>query len=129
MTDKTVNAVPTRPGIENIHAYVGGESKIKGIERIIKLASNEGPFGPSPKAVQAIQEAAQTIHRYPEGTSSILRDAIGKRFGLDPARIVCGAGSDELLSLLCYSYAGAGDEVLYREHGFLMYPIAAPAAG
>lgn len=123
------NTVPARPGIENISPYVGGESNLQGVQRIIKLASNEGPFGPSPKVAEAIADAAQAAHRYPDGSTAALREAIAKRFGLDAARIVCGAGSDELLSLLCYSYAGPGDEVLYSEHGFLMYPIAAYAAG
>lgn len=123
------NTVPVRPGIEHISPYVGGESALKGAKRVIKLASNEGPFGPSPKAVQAISDAAQAMHRYPDGGAVALRQAIGARFDLDPARIVCGAGSDELLSLLCHAYAGPGDEVLYSEHGFLIYPIAAHAAG
>lgn len=122
-------AIPPRPGILDISAYVGGESKIEGVDRIIKLASNEGALGPSPKAVEALQTAAETMHRYPDGGATALRTAIAKRFGLDAARIVCGAGSDELISLLTYSYAGPGDEVLYSEHGFLMYPIAAMAAG
>lgn len=118
-----------RPGVLDIDAYVGGESKIQGVERIIKLSSNEGPFGPSPKAIEAMEQAAKTMHRYPDGGAKALRDAIAKRFGLDAERIVCGAGSDELISLLTYTYAGPGDEVLYTEHGFLMYPIAAKAAG
>jgi len=121
--------ITPRPGILDISAYVGGESKIKGVERIIKLASNEGAFGPSPKAVAAIQDAATIMHRYPDGGAAALRAAIAERFDLDAERIVCGAGSDELISLLTYSYAGPGDEVLYSEHGFLMYPIAAKAAG
>lgn len=123
------NTVPARSGIMNISPYVGGESKLQGQDRITKLASNEGPFGPSPKAIQAMVDAAQTMHRYPDGGASQLREAIAKRFGLDASRIVCGAGSDEIISLLCYAYAGPGDEVLYSEHGFLMYPISAHAAG
>lgn len=123
------NTVPALPGIEKISPYVGGESALKGAARVIKLASNEGPFGPSPKAVEAMNDAAKAMHRYPDGSAIALREAIGARFGLDPARIVCGAGSDELLSLLCHAYAGPGDEVLYSEHGFLIYPIAAFAAG
>ena len=118
-----------QPGILDIDAYVGGESKIEGVERIIKLSSNEGPFGPSPKAIEALQNAAKTAHRYPDGGATALRAAIAKRYGLDADRIVCGAGSDELLTLLTHAYAGPGDEVLYSEHGFLMYPIAAKAAG
>lgn len=121
--------VRPRPGVMNISPYVGGESKLAGVERIIKLASNEGPFGPSPKAIEALAEAARTMHRYPDGGATELRQAIAQRFGLDAARIVCGAGSDEIISLLCFAYAGQGDEVLYSEHGFLMYPISAHAAG
>ncbi|MEG3617279.1 histidinol-phosphate transaminase [Magnetovibrio sp. PR-2] len=123
------NTIPPRPGVLDIAAYVGGESKIKGVDRILKLSSNEGAFGPSPKAVEAIQAAAKDTHRYPDGGATALRQAIAERFDLDADRIVCGAGSDELISLLTYSYAGPGDEVLYSEHGFLMYPIAAKAAG
>jgi len=121
--------VPPCPTILDIDPYVSGDFKIGGVDRIIKLSSNEGAFGPSPRAVAAMQQAATTAHRYPDGGASELRGAIAKRFGLDPERIVCGAGSDELLSLLTYSYAGPGDEVLYTEHGFLIYPIAARAAG
>lgn len=122
-------AIPPRPGIMDISAYVPGDSKVSGAQNIIKLSSNEGAFGPSPKAMAAMQDAAKTMHRYPDGSAFELRQAIAKRFGLDADRIVCGAGSDELLSLLTYSYAGPGDEVLYTEHGFLIYPIAAKAAG
>ena len=118
-----------RPGIMDIKPYVGGESAIVGRKKAIKLASNEGAFGPSPKATAAYKKAAATLHRYPDGQATQLRRAIAARHGLDPERIVCGAGSDELLNLLCKAYAGPGDEVLYTEHGFLVYPIAAKAAG
>lgn len=118
-----------RPGIENIAPYVGGESKIAGVERVIKLASNESALGPSPLAVAALGEAAANSHRYPDGSCQALREALAERHNLDPARIVCGAGSDELITLLCRAYAGPGDEVLYTEHGFLMYPIAARTVG
>ncbi|MCK5167537.1 MAG: aminotransferase class I/II-fold pyridoxal phosphate-dependent enzyme, partial [Rhodospirillaceae bacterium] len=109
-----------RPGIMDIEPYVPGEGAIGDDKNVIKLSSNEGAFGPSPKAIEAITASAQSTNRYPDGSASQLTNAIGKRFGLDPARIVCGAGSDEILSLLAYSYAGPGDEVLYTEHGFLM---------
>src|SRR5271155_5396349 len=118
-----------RPGILDIAPYVGGEATIPGIERPIRLASNESALGPSPKAVAAYLALAGEIHRYPEGSSEVLRETIGRRHGLDPARIVCGAGSDELIALLLRCYAGPGDEVLYSRHGFLMYPINAMAAG
>ncbi len=118
-----------RSGIMDITPYVGGESSLEGQGRVIKLSSNENAFGPSPLAQAAYTEAAQELHRYPDGGCSRLRDAIAGLNGLDVGRIVCGAGSDEIISLLCQAYAGPGDEVLYSEHGFLMYPISAKAAG
>ena len=118
-----------RPGILDIAAYVGGESKIAGAQRVIKLASNESALGPSPKAIAAYRALADDLHRYPEGGSEALREALAARHGLDAARIVCGAGSDELIALLVRGYVGPGDEVVYSRHGFLMYPIAAKSAG
>ncbi|HTV46626.1 MAG TPA: histidinol-phosphate transaminase [Stellaceae bacterium] len=118
-----------RPGILEIAPYVGGEASIAGIERPIRLASNESALGPSPKAMAAYRALADDIHRYPEGSARQLREAIGEHHGLDPERIVCGAGSDELIALLLRSYAGPGDEVLYSRHGFLMYPIGALSVG
>jgi histidinol-phosphate aminotransferase len=123
------NTPKPRNGVMEIAAYVGGESKIEGVDRIIKLSSNEGPFGPSTHASKAHAAEAANLHRYPDGGAVALRAAIGKRYNLDPNRIVCGAGSDELISLLCSAYTSPGDEVLYSEHGFLMYPISAKAAG
>jgi histidinol-phosphate aminotransferase len=118
-----------KPGVMEISPYVGGKSAAPGGRKPIKLSSNEGALGPSPKAVEAAAKAAAEMHRYPDGAASALREAIGKRFGLEPARIVCGAGSDELIALLIKAYAGPGDEVLYSQYGFVMYPIAAHAAG
>ena len=118
-----------RLGILDITPYVGGEAKALGFERPIRLASNESALGPSPKAVAAYRALAGEIHRYPEGNAEELREALGRRHGLDPLRIVCGAGSDELITLLLRCYAGPGDEVLYSRHGFLMYPINAMAVG
>src|SRR5271170_4468588 len=99
-----------RPGILEIAPYVGGEARIPGVDRPIRLASNESALGPSPKATAAFMALAGEIHRYPEGSAEVLREALGRRHGLDPARIVCGAGSDELIALLLRCYAGAGDE-------------------
>ena len=118
-----------RPGILEITPYVGGEAKAPGFERPIRLASNESALGPSPKAMATYRALAEEIHRYPDGSAAELREALGRRHGLDQARIVCGAGSDELITLLLRCYAGPGDEVLYSQHGFLMYPINAMAAG
>src|SRR5215471_7184118 len=118
-----------RPGILDINPYIGGEAKAPGIARPIRLASNESALGPSGKAIAAYRALAGEIHRYPDGNAQELREALGRHHGLDPTRIVCGAGSDELITLLLRSYAGPGEEVLYSRHGFLMYPINAMAAG
>ena len=118
-----------RPGILEIVPYVAGEAKIARIERPIRLASNESALGPSTKAISAYRALAGEFHRYPDGGADELREALGRHHGLDPARIVCGAGSDELITLLLRSYAGPGDEVVYSRHGFLMYPINAQTVG
>ncbi len=118
-----------RPEVMQIHAYVGGEAKLPGVNRIIKLSSNEGPFGPPPGAQAAAIRTAGELHRYPDGGSTELRRAIGARFGLDPARIVCGTGSDELIQILCHVYGGPGTEIIMSMHGFTMYQIAGTYAG
>ena len=126
----TVPSAPVPgPGILDIAPYIGGESKAPGNLRPIRLASNESALGPSPKAIAAYRALAEDIHRYPDGSAAELRAAIGRHHGLDPERIVCGAGSDELIGMLLRAYAGAGDEVLYSRHGFLMYPIGALSVG
>jgi len=117
------------PGILDISPYVGGDAKLEGVERPIRLASNESALGPSSKAVAAYRALAGDIHRYPDGSADALRHALGAHHHLDPARIVCGAGSDELIGLLLRAYAGPDTEVLYSRHGFLMYPIGAMAVG
>jgi histidinol-phosphate aminotransferase len=127
MTTATV-PVPG-PGILDIDPYVGGESKASGGLRPIRLASNESALGPSPKAIAAYRALAGDIHRYPDGSAAELREALGRYHGLDPERIVCGSGSDELIGLLLRAYANHGDEVLYSRHGFLMYPIGAKSVG
>ena len=121
--------VMPRPSILSVEPYVGGESKLPGVNRIIKLSSNEGAFGPPPGAIAAIAESAKEAHRYPDGDAKALREAIGKRFGLDPARIVCGNGSDELLSMLILAYGGEGTELVMSAHGFMMYDITGRWAG
>lgn len=118
-----------QPGIMKIKPYVGGASKIEGVSNVIKLSSNENPFGPSPAAVEAFQKAGHELHRYPNTDHASLRSAIGAFHGLDPERIICGVGSDEIITFLCQSYAGPDTEVIYTEHGFSMYKISALAAG
>src|SRR5215470_6706004 len=124
------NSAPQpRPGIMTISAYVPGESEVESGVKPIKLSSNETPLGPSPRAIAAYQAAAAQLDRYPDGASTALRAAIARHYGLAPNRIVCGAGSDELISLLAHHYSGPGDEVLITEHAFAMFKIFALASG
>ncbi|MEM8630969.1 MAG: histidinol-phosphate transaminase [Pseudomonadota bacterium] len=116
-------------GIMEIAPYKGGQSKIAGQSRVLKLSANENPHGPSPKAMEAFRQAAENLHRYPGTDHGTLRQAIGEVHDLDPARIVCGVGSDEILALLCYAYGGPGAEVIHTEHGFSIYRISALASG
>lgn len=117
-----------RPGVMQIEAYVPGKSAAAGVTKIHKLSSNETPLGPSPKAMEAVR-SFEHLELYPDGSSTKLREAIAAKYGLDPGRIVCGAGSDELLSLITNAYVGPGDEGIFSEHGFLVYRIALLAAG
>lgn len=123
------DAIRPQPGIMEIALYEGGQSNIAGVSDAIKLSSNENPFGPSDKSVEAFRRAAHQLHRYPSTNHAGLRRAIAEVHGLDAERIICGVGSDEIITFLCQAYAGPGDEVLFTEHGFLMYRISALAAG
>ena len=116
-------------GIEKISPYVGGRAHAEGVERVFKLSANETPLGPSPKAREAYIAAASALNAYPDSSAAPLREAIAKRFGLAADRIVCGAGSDELLHLLAQCYVGEGDETIMSAHGFLVYEIITKAAG
>jgi histidinol-phosphate aminotransferase len=118
-----------RPGVLAINAYVPGKSKAPGVARVYKLSSNETPLGPSPKAIVAYRAVSEQLQDYPDGSASDLREAIGCVFGLDPDRIVCGAGSDDLLNLLARAYLSDGDEAIHTTHGFLVYPIATLGTG
>lgn len=118
-----------RASIYDIDAYVPGRSKLPGDGPVIKLSSNETPLGPSPRAVEAYVAAAQTLDRYPDGSATALREALGAAFNLDPARIVCGNGSDELFHYLAQAYLEPGDEAIYTEHGFTVYRIVILAIG
>ncbi len=121
--------ITPQPGIMDIALYQGGQSHIKGVADVIKLSSNENPFGPGRKAIEAVRETAAMLHRYPSTDHASLRSAIGERNGLDAARIICGVGSDEVLQFVAQAYAGPGDEVIHTEHGFSMYPIIARMVG
>ena len=118
-----------KSGIMEINAYVGGNAGLETVGEVINIASNENPLGPSPRALTAHKEASEALHLYPDGGSSSLRAALADHYGLPAQQIVCGAGSDELLTLLARAFAGPGDEIIHSAHGFLMYPIAAWSVG
>lgn len=125
----TASAPAPRAGILDISAYVPGRDHVEGVEKVHKLSSNESPLGPSPKAVAAFEAAASSLASYPDGAATMLREAIAGKFGLDPDRIICGTGSDELLSMIANAYIGPGDEGLFSRHGFLVYRINIMGAG
>jgi histidinol-phosphate aminotransferase len=127
-SDSSVRPQP-RPGVLAIDPYVPGKSAAPGQRKFYKLSSNETPLGPSPMAKEAFKNSADSLSIYPDGSARALRDAIGVQYGLDPARIVCGAGSDELIFFLAYVFIGPGDEGIYTRHGFGVYRIAILAAG
>jgi histidinol-phosphate aminotransferase len=117
-----------RPGILDIALYVGGRSAVPGLTKVYKLSSNESPLGPSPKAIEALAAAAHDLALYPDGSSHLLRQAIGEVYDLDPGRIaVGGEGSGPLLTMLANAYLRPGDEVIFSRHAFLLYEIAAHA--
>ncbi|MEE2932489.1 MAG: histidinol-phosphate transaminase [Pseudomonadota bacterium] len=118
-----------RAGILDVAPYVGGRHSVDGFEKVILLASNETPLGASPNAINAYRNAAKNMHRYCDGHAIGLRESIGNRFCCDPARIVCGAGSDEIIQMLIRAYAGPGEELIFSKHGFSIYPIFAIGAG
>ncbi len=125
----SVSRPQPRPGVLAIDPYVPGKSSAPGVAKIHKLSSNESPLGPSPRAIEAYRRVAGQLQDYPDGAATGLREAIGRAYGLDPARIVCGAGSDDLFHLLARAYLTDGDEAIYTKHGFLIFPIAILSTG
>ena len=125
MTDR----ITPKPGVDRISLYQGGASSLAGRSDVLKLSSNENPFGVPKAAMDAVAASAANLHRYPPTDHSTLRAAIGEVHTLDPERIICGAGSDEIIEFLCQAYAGEGTEVIYTQHGFSMYKISAHASG
>jgi histidinol-phosphate aminotransferase len=118
-----------RPGVMDIDAYVPGKSSAPGVAKVYKLSSNETPLGPSLQAIEAYRRVAGHLQDYPDGSSVDLREAIGHAFRIDPARIICGFGSDDLLALLARTYLADGDEAIHTTYGFLVYAIQTLACG
>ncbi|MBT6891053.1 MAG: aminotransferase class I/II-fold pyridoxal phosphate-dependent enzyme, partial [Gammaproteobacteria bacterium] len=118
-----------RPGVMRLSPYQQGQSAIEGTSNPIKLSSNESSQGPSPLAIEAYQQAASQLNRYPDGSQSALREAIGETYDLNPQRIICGNGSDELIQLMARAYVGDGQEALLSENGFIMSNIHCTAQG
>ena len=125
----SANRPQPRPGVLDIAPYIPGKSSAPGVAKVFKLSSNETPLGPSEATVAAYRAVAEHLEDYPDGSASALREAIGDVFGLDPDRIVCGAGSDDLLNLIARAYLSDGDEAIHTTHGFLVYPIATLGTG
>ena len=108
-----------------VERYIGGLSQFKKINKPIKLSANESALGPSPKAIRAFNNEKNKIFKYPESDSSSLREVLSKKFKLDPKRIICGSGSDQIFDLTCHLFLGPGDEVIVTEFGFIMHRIYA----
>jgi len=118
-----------KPWISAIAPYVPGRSTTDDGRKVAKLSSNENPLGTSRQAIAAFAAEATSLFRYPDAAATELREAIAAKFGLDPARVIYGTGSDELLHLAAGAFAGVGDEVLFVRYGFSVYPIAARRVG
>jgi histidinol-phosphate aminotransferase len=121
--------ITPQPGILDIELYVGGKGHAEGVSNVVKLSSNENPLGPSPAAREAYREQAAFLAVYPSSDHADLRNAIARTHDLNAGQILCGNGSDEIITFLCQAFAGQGDEVLFTEHGFAMYRICALGAG
>ena len=124
-----MSSVSPRPGILNIKPHMVATKLASGTVPKINLSSNESALGASPKASAAARAALDTMERYSEDGPLQLAEAIGETFGLDPSRIVCGHGSDELLQRLARGFLNPGDEVIHSIHGYLKFPNYAHAMG
>lgn len=117
--------------IESIAPYQQGKSKTSGTNNnnIIKLSSNENALGSSPKAIESYLEHGKILNRYADGSCFKLRQEIANLYNINAQQIVCGAGSDEIISLLMQAFSNKNDEIIYSQYGFLMYPISAQTHG
>ncbi|HEX9155206.1 MAG TPA: histidinol-phosphate transaminase [Nitrospira sp.] len=121
------------PDIAALSPYVPGKpieelQRELGLERVIKLASNENPLGPSPKALAVLNEGAATLHRYPDGGAYRLREALADRWKVSSDHIILGNGSDEILGLLARTFLAPGDEAVMADHTFVIYKMEVTAA-
>ncbi|MDQ6952335.1 MAG: histidinol-phosphate transaminase [Mariprofundaceae bacterium] len=124
----------TVPQARGLYPYIPGKPieqllREKGLTKATKLASNENAYGPSPKAIQAMHDAILEAHRYPDGDAHALKAALADKHQLDAAQILLGNGSNEVLELVIRCFAGLGDEVIYSQHGFIVYALATQASG
>lgn len=117
-----------KPWIADIHAYVPGKARGSDGRKLVKLSANENPLGSSNAAIAALAGAGR-MSDYPDPDSHELRTALGRLYAIDPARIVCGTGSGELLGLAAQAYAGPGDEIVYARYGFSLYEIVTKRCG
>ena len=108
-----------------VERYVGGLSQFKKIENPIKLSANESALGASPRAIEVFEKEKNKVFKYPEDDSNSLRELLSKKFEIDPKRIICGSGSDQIFDLTCRLFLNPGDEVIVTEFGFIMYKIYA----
>jgi len=124
-------SIQSKRSIENINAYKGGKAKLNNNKRVIKLSSNENPYGASPKVIDFLEEKKinHDLHRYPEIDGSSLREIIAKNFSIDSNRIILGSGSDEVLLFAALAFCQDGDEILHANHGFEMYSIVSKVVG
>ncbi len=126
--------IPVSENIKNISPYVPGKpieelERELGISGSIKLASNENPLGPSPKAVAAVKKALEGLNRYPDGSGFYLSQALAKHYDVDIARIILGNGSNELIELAVRTFVQPGDEVISADPSFVVYKMITQAAG
>ena len=126
---KNNNILKPKRGVESIKLYTGGVSKAEGFEKLIKLSSNESPFGPSKKAIEAYNKVADNLSRYPELTADSLQKVIGNKYNLNSNQIISGTGSDEILIMTALTFCSPGDEIIHAQHGFEMYPIITKYTG
>jgi histidinol-phosphate aminotransferase len=132
--DKNNPAAWVADYIRGLVPYVPGKpieelERELGIKDSIKIASNENPLGPSPKALAAVKSALSNLHRYPDGNGTFLKEGLAKRLGVKPENLILGNGSNEVLELLAATFMVAGDEGIMSEHSFVVYSLAVESRG